>query len=55
VAVGNWGILPSEFWKMTLAEWWLIFDVKRPVEQKTHGSMTKSEVHSLYKKAYGEK
>lgn len=25
---------PSEFWRMTPAEWWLIFDAKRPLEDQ---------------------
>jgi hypothetical protein len=28
VAVGLWGIQPSEFFRMTLKEWWAIADAK---------------------------
>ena len=29
VAVGAWGIQPSEFWAMDCEEWWWLYDVKR--------------------------
>ena len=28
VAVGHWGIQPSEFWRMTPAEWWWLHELK---------------------------
>ncbi len=28
MAVGLWGIQPSEFWGMTLWEWWAVYDSK---------------------------
>ena len=30
MAVFAWGIQPSEFWRMTVAEWWRIYECKRP-------------------------
>jgi len=28
VAVSQWGIAPSEFWRMSIEEWWWLFDCK---------------------------
>lgn len=46
MAVGLWGIQPSEFWKMTMAEWWWVYDSK--VGEPKYGSLTQSEVEELY-------
>jgi hypothetical protein len=44
--VGIWGIAPSEFWQMTLAEWWLVYDAK--IGERHYGTMRESEVEELY-------
>lgn len=41
-----WGIQPSEFWRMTPDEWWLVYDAK--IGEPKYGSMTESEVEELY-------
>ena len=38
----SWGIQPSEFWQMSPAEWWLIYESKRPRDKELDyaGSLT---------------
>jgi hypothetical protein len=45
MAVGVWGIAPSEFLKMSPTEFWLIYDAKLP--PKMYGKMTENEVERL--------
>ncbi len=45
VAVGLWSVQPSEFWGMTMREYWWMFDAKRPPPAKVGSSpFTKAEV-----------
>jgi len=50
LAVGAWGIQPSEFWSMTPAEWWRLFDIKRERDPQTDyaGSLTDNACEELY-------
>lgn len=41
-----WGIQPSEFWTMTKAEWWWVYDAK--VGEPMYGTLRESEVEELY-------
>jgi len=45
----EWGIQPSEFWKMTMAEWWLEYELKAPKDpQGTFaGKLTRADVDEL--------
>ncbi len=45
MAVGTWGIAPSEFMKMCPAEFWLVYDAKLP--PKMYGRMSESEAEEL--------
>jgi len=48
VAVGVWGIGPSEFWTMTPREFWWMFDVRKPPPKKVgRSSFTEAEVERL--------
>ena len=47
MAVGTWGIAPSEFWGMCPAEFWLVHESKIP--PKTYGKMSESEAERLVK------
>lgn len=49
-AVGAWGIGPTEFWQLTLREFWWLFDVRRPPPPKVgRSSFTVPEVKRLIK------
>lgn len=41
-----WGIQPSEFWSMTMAEWWLIYDAK--IGEPRYGSLSETDTERLY-------
>lgn len=44
----RWGIQPSEFWAMTIGEWWLEYDLNATdPKDKYAGSLTKAEVEEL--------
>jgi hypothetical protein len=50
VAVGAWGIPPSDFWTMTHREFWWMFDVRKPPPKKVgRSSFTEREVRELAK------
>lgn len=58
MAVGVWSIQPSEFWRMTMREFWWMFDARKP--RRTHvGGMTDEDMDDLKtnldeaKKRYG--
>jgi hypothetical protein len=45
----EWGIQPSEFWDMTIGEWWAEYDLKAPADkgEKFAGKLTRSDVEDL--------
>ena len=45
----EWGIQPSEFWDMTLPEWFLEYELKGPKDPKgTYaGKLTRQDVEEL--------
>jgi hypothetical protein len=45
----QWGIQPSEFWNMTIAEWWLEYETNAPSQdgEKFAGKLTRSDVDDL--------
>jgi len=45
----QWGIQPSEFWGMTISEWWLEYDLNAPSDpkEKYAGKLTRAEVEEL--------
>lgn len=44
----KWGIQPSEFWAMTVPEWFLLFDINRPQMQGDFaGNLTQGDVDRL--------
>jgi hypothetical protein len=49
VAVGGWGIQPSEFWGMDAEEWWWLYDAKRPRDPRLDfaGSLDEATVKEL--------
>jgi hypothetical protein len=49
LAVGLWGIQPSEFLRMTDHEFWLLYEVK----MKSSGKMTYSDYEELKEFMYG--
>jgi hypothetical protein len=46
VAVGSWSLQPSEFWAMTIREWWWLADVRAPSEN--YGDLSGNTVKDLY-------
>ena len=46
MAVGLWGIQPDAFWKMTMPEWWLIYDTK--IGGTKYGGLTGKQAERLY-------
>ena len=46
IAVGFWGIAPSEFMGMTLREWWLVYDVKR--QDRQAGGLSEDQKSELW-------
>lgn len=44
----EWGIQPSEFWDMTLGEWFLEYDFRRPKETYDFaGNLRQADVDRL--------
>lgn len=45
----EWGIQPSEFWDMTLPEWFLEYELRAPKEKgETYaGKLTRADVEEL--------
>jgi hypothetical protein len=44
----EWGIQPSEFWDMTMGEWWAEYDLQAPAgEDKFAGKLTRKDVDEL--------
>lgn len=45
------GIAPSEFWGMTLQEFYLLYDMKRDRDEATDyaGGMTEDTTHDLWR------
>jgi hypothetical protein len=56
VAVGLWGMQPSEFWDMTPEEWWWLYETKSALQRKP-GAMTQADLDDLERFAaeHGEK
>ena len=48
VAVGNWGMAPSEFWGLSPTEFWHIYNFKTP--PKMVGSLTEEHTEQLLNK-----
>ena len=48
MAVGHWNIAPSEFWQMSVIEWWWVKQAKEP--EKMYGSLPESKVDQLIKR-----
>jgi hypothetical protein len=44
----EWGIQPSEFWDMTMGEWWAEYDLRAPAgDEKFAGKLTRKDVDEL--------
>jgi hypothetical protein len=45
----SWGIQPSEFWNMTIPEWWAEYDLntKAAPSDKFAGKLTQGDVDDL--------
>lgn len=43
----EWGIQPSEFWNMTLSEWWAEWDLRSPKTGQYAGKLTQADVDDL--------
>lgn len=45
----EWGIQPSEFWAMTISEWWLEYELRAPApkDERYAGTLTRAEVEEL--------
>lgn len=44
----SWGVQPSEFWAMTLGEWYAEYELHTNVNEKKYaGKLTKSDVDDL--------
>lgn len=45
----EWGIQPSEFWQMTIPEWWIEYELRAPAEKSERyaGTLTRAEVEEL--------
>jgi hypothetical protein len=44
--VGNYGIAPSEYWRMTPSEVFLLMEAKTP--EQRFGNVTESQLESLF-------
>ena len=56
IAVGLWEIAPSEFWRMTMREYWWLYDMRKPPEPKVgRSSFTVSEVEAIAERLRAEK
>lgn len=51
----KWGIQPSEFWEMTISEWWLEYEINAPSDPKDKyaGKLTRAEVEELKELLHG--
>jgi len=51
----KWGIQPSEFWEMTISEWWLEYEINAPSDpkEKYAGKLTRAEVEELKEMLHG--
>jgi hypothetical protein len=51
----RWGIQPSEFWEMTISEWWLEYEINAPSDpkEKYAGKLTRAEVEELKELLHG--
>lgn len=52
MAVGQWGMRPKDFWRLTAREWWWLHDARKA--GRMYGSLTEAEVKELYDSTYGE-
>ena len=45
----EWGIQPSEFWQMTIPEWWIEYELRAPApkDERFAGTLTRVEVEEL--------
>lgn len=45
----EWGIQPSEFWEMTIAEWWVEYEFRAPArkDERYAGTLTQADVDDL--------
>ena len=44
----QWGIQPSEFWDMTIGEWWIEYDLHvSSADEKFAGKLTRNDVEDL--------
>lgn len=45
----QWGISPSEFWEMTIPEWFLLYEMNRPRDKTRDyaGNLVQSDVDEL--------
>jgi len=43
----QWGIQPTEFWNMTIGEWWAEYDLRVETQGKFAGKLTRSDVDDL--------
>lgn len=50
IAVGQWGMAPSEFYALSPQEFWLLHEIKTPVDPKSQyaGGMSEDECDELY-------
>lgn len=56
VCVGAWQIQPSEFWGMTLQEFWWVYDARKPPPPKVGTSgFTAAEVDEIAAQLRAEK
>ena len=53
LAVGAWGVAPSEFGKMSVLEWWWLKSAREP--EKMYGSLPESKVDDLIAKQRARK
>ena len=48
----SWGISPSEFWDMTMPEWWLLYEHNRAQQPGDFaGKLTRADVNDLWEYA----
>lgn len=44
----EWGIQPSEFWEMTISEWWAEYELRAPRDTGAFaGKLTRADVEEL--------
>lgn len=50
----QWGIQPSEFWEMTIPEWWLEYELNvQKDDEKFAGKLTRADVEELKELLHG--